>query len=422
MMNDIVKENELVYKAKQARTAAQFLAAKSTEQKNKALRTIAANLRAKAAIILSANQIDIERAKKNGMNESLLDRLMLNTDRIDSMASALEHLADLPDPIGDELESWERPNGLHIKKIRVPIGVVGMVYEARPNVTVDAAGLCLKTGNAVYLRGSASALDSNKAIVSVIHEALNNSDLPENSVQLLEDTSHETANEFFRLNGMIDVLIPRGSSRLIKTVIQQASIPVLETGAGNCHVFIDETANPEMAISIVLNAKTQRPSVCNTIETVIVHDHWFSTYGHALIDALRTAQVACRIDPIVADLFPDLQVAAEQDWATEYLDKIIAVKIVKTIDEAISHINKYGTKHSESIISEDKQHVARFFQFVDASTLYHNASTRFTDGEEFGFGAEIGISTQKLHARGPMGLVALTSIKYLVEGNGQIRK
>jgi glutamate-5-semialdehyde dehydrogenase len=413
--------SELIHKAKLARQAFQTLASKSTLEKNEALRVIAAHLRTHASTIISANLKDMEQARKKEMNESLLDRLMLNADRINAMANALEHLAALPDPIGDELEHWNRPNGLHIKKIRVPIGVIGMVYEARPNVTVDASGLCLKTGNAVYLRGSGSALESNKAIVSVIQSALSTTTLPVDSVQLLEDTSHETANQFFRLNGLIDVLIPRGSSRLIQTVIRQASIPVLETGAGNCHVFIDETAKSKMAISIVLNAKTQRPSVCNTIETVIVHKNWFEKFGTSLIDALQAAQVICRIDPKIADQFPDLIVATEEDWATEYLDKIIAVKIVDNLQEAIEHINKYGTKHSESIITEDAQHVATFFQFVDASTLYHNASTRFTDGQEFGFGAEIGISTQKLHARGPMGLNALTSIKYLVEGNGQIR-
>ncbi|MCQ2009986.1 MAG: glutamate-5-semialdehyde dehydrogenase [Sporolactobacillus sp.] len=419
-MND-TKDNELIYKARSAHEASQIIAAKSTEEKNDALNHIAVSLRMHAAEIIAANQQDMAQAQQNGMTNSLLDRLMLNSDRIDAMAHALEHLADLPDPIGDELENWDRPNGLNIKKIRVPIGVIGMVYEARPNVTVDAAGLCLKTGNSVYLRGSASALNTNKAIVAVIREALKTSTLPVDSVQLLEDTRHETADQFFRLNGLIDVLIPRGSSRLIQTVIKQASIPVLETGAGNCHVFIDETAKPEMAISIVLNAKTQRPSVCNTIETVIVHQKWFEKFGPDLIDALQTANVSCRIDPVIAGQFPALKIATEDDWATEYLDKIIAVKIVASLDEAIAHINKYGTKHSESIITENTDHVSTFFKFVDASTLYHNASTRFTDGEEFGFGAEIGISTQKLHARGPMGLNALTSIKYLIEGNGQIR-
>ncbi|MCO7177172.1 glutamate-5-semialdehyde dehydrogenase [Sporolactobacillus kofuensis] len=409
-------------KANHAHRAAQSLASKSTKQKNDALHTIANQLRAQSELLLTANQSDMKRAKQKGMVESLLDRLMLNEERIDAMAGALEHLADLPDPIGDELEQWSRPNGLQIRKIRVPIGVIGMVYEARPNVTVDAVGLCLKTGNAVYLRGSESALESNRAIVSVIHQALNATELPTECVQLLEDTSHETANQFFKLNGLIDVLIPRGSSRLIQTVIKQASIPVLETGAGNCHVFIDETAKPEMAISIVLNAKTQRPSVCNAIETVIVHEKWFKNFGSELIDALQSAKVDCHIDAKIANQFPNLHVATEQDWATEYLDKIIAIKIVSNVKEAINHINKYGTKHSESIISENVENVQMFYQFVDASTLYHNASTRFTDGEEFGFGAEIGISTQKLHARGPMGLNALTSIKYLVEGNGQIRK
>ncbi|MCL1632954.1 glutamate-5-semialdehyde dehydrogenase [Sporolactobacillus sp. CPB3-1] len=415
-------ENELLDKAKAVRLASQKISGKSEREKNNALREIAEQLVKNTRAILSANQMDMDHAKEKGMPNPLLDRLMLNEKRIHTMAKALEQLAELHDPIGDVLEKWVRPNNLHIKKIRVPIGVIGMVYEARPNVTIDAAGLCIKTGNAVFLRGSRSALQSNKALVSIIQRALRSSDFPPESVQLLEDTSHDTANKFFRLNGWIDVLIPRGSSRLIQTVIQQASIPVLETGAGNCHVFIDETAIPKMAISIVLNAKTQRPSVCNAIETVIVHKKWFDRYGTDLIEALQAAQVNCRIDPLEANQFPELPIATEEDWATEYLDKIIAVKIVDSLNEAIHHINHYGTKHSESIITENSDHVAIFFQKVDASTLYHNASTRFTDGEEFGFGAEIGISTQKLHARGPMGLNVLTSIKYLIEGSGQIRE
>lgn len=418
----LVKKNELIEKAKSARTASQFLSVQSSAEKDQALHAIAVQLHTDSNIILEANRLDQERAKQNQMTPSLLDRLMLNEDRIDAMATAVETLTKLPDPIGDELDHWDRPNGLHIQKIRVPIGVIGMVYEARPNVTVDAACLCLKTGNAVYLRGSASALETNKALVSTIKRALRQTKIPKEAVQLLEDTRHETANQFFRLNGLIDVLIPRGSSRLIQTVIKQASVPVIETGAGNCHVYIDESANPEMATRIVLNAKTQRPSVCNAIETVIVSRKWFDRFGDVLIDTLRTAGVSCRIDPSAADKFPQLPTASEEDWATEYLDKIIAVKLVDTLQEAIDHINRYGTKHSESIISEDPAHVAAFFKAVDASTLYHNASTRFTDGEQFGFGAEIGISTQKLHARGPMGLNALTSIKYLIEGNGQIRE
>ncbi|MDD9148517.1 MULTISPECIES: glutamate-5-semialdehyde dehydrogenase [unclassified Sporolactobacillus] len=421
-MSQIIEKDELLLKAEKARRASGILAVKATEQKNRALHTISAEIRDNCPIILAANREDVERAKESGMSDSLLDRLFLNKERIESMADALDHLAGLHDPIGDCIDEWDRPNGLHIQKIRVPLGVVGMVYEARPNVTADAAGLCLKTGNAVYLRGSASALESNKALVSVIRHALIETDLPEDSVQLLEDVRHETADRFFRLHGLIDVLIPRGSKKMIQTVVSRSTIPVLETGAGNCHLFIDESADPNMAITIALNAKTQRPSVCNAIETIIVHQKWMAGYGSLLIEALRNAGVECRIDPSLASQYPDLPLASENDWSTEYLDKIVAVKAVKNVDEAITHINRFGTKHSEAIVSESPDHVQRFFQYVDASTLYHNASTRFTDGEEFGFGAEIGISTQKLHARGPMGLPALTTIKYIVKGSGQIRQ
>ncbi|RYM05126.1 glutamate-5-semialdehyde dehydrogenase [Sporolactobacillus sp. THM7-7] len=421
-MNKIIEESELQRKAENARKASRTLAVKTTRQKNEALLAVAAALRKHQSEILQANDADIEEAKINGMTASLIDRLMLNETRIAAMADALENLAGLPDPIGDCLEAWERPNGLHIQKVRVPIGVVGMVYEARPNVTVDAAGLCLKTGNAVFLRGSRSALASNRALVGITRQALTGTELPEDSVQLLEDTRHETADRFFKLNGLIDVIIPRGSQNLIQTVIRQATVPILETGAGNCHLFIDESAKPDIALHVALNAKTQRPSVCNAIETIIVHEKWLTRHGDALIESLRKAGVECRIDRAFSAQFPDLPVASEEDWATEYLDRIVAIKIVQNVDEAIRHINRYGTKHSESIISETPEHIDRFFQYVDASTVYQNASTRFTDGEAFGFGAEIGISTQKLHARGPMGLPALTTIKYLVKGTGQIRE
>ncbi|WP_010632310.1 glutamate-5-semialdehyde dehydrogenase [Sporolactobacillus vineae] len=421
-MNQKIKADDLLSKGRKAKNASQALAAASSDQKNTALLEIAANLRRQSGKILSANAQDVQAAKKAGTTDALIDRLTLTDDRLSSMADALVHLTKLKDPIGNCLTTWTRPNGLRIRKISVPLGVVGMVYEARPNVTTDAAGLCLKTGNAVFLRGSGSALNANKALVSVIQEALTAAHLPADGVQLLEDTRHETADRFFRLNGLIDVLIPRGSKRLIRNVIEKASVPVIETGAGNCHLFIDRSAKPEMAISIALNAKVQRPSVCNAIETIIVERNWFNLHGHDLIDALQVAGVTCRIDPEAADQYPELRAATEDDWKTEYLDKIVAIKIVGSTDEAITHINRYGTEHSESIVSETPEHVAHFFKYVDASTLYHNASTRFTDGEEFGFGAEIGISTQKLHARGPMGLDALTSIKYLVEGDGQIRE
>ncbi|MFX3617292.1 MAG: glutamate-5-semialdehyde dehydrogenase [Sporolactobacillus sp.] len=421
-MKQIIEENELINKAKKAKKASTTLGALSTDQKNQALLLLAEKLDERASEILTANQKDMEKAKNKGMNASLLDRLLLTPERIHAMRLAIVQLAGLHDPIGDCLENWERPNGLQIQKKRVPLGVVGMVYEARPNVTIDAASLCLKTGNAVYLRGSASALESNKILVSLIHEALGQANLPEDSVQLLEDIRHETADRFFQLNEYLDVLIPRGSRKLIQTVVEKSSVPVLETGAGNCHLYIDRSAKPGMALSIALNAKTQRPSVCNTIETILLQQDWMIEHGNSFLAALEEAGVECRIDPSAASLFPKLPIATEKDWATEYLDTIVAIKIVRDVDEAIQHINRYGTRHSESIISETAANVEKFFQFIDASTVYHNASTRFTDGEAFGFGAEIGISTQKLHARGPMGLNALTTIKYLVEGSGQIRE
>ncbi len=413
--------DELMQKAQRARTAAEKLAQKTTEEKNAALHLTASLIQQRTNRILAANIRDLEQARRKGTAPALLDRLLLTQQRLGDMADALEKLTELHDPVGDCVDERVRPNGLHIRQIRVPLGVVGMVYEARPNVTADAAGLCLKTGNAAYLRGSGTALETNRALVEVIHEALRRSALPADSIQLLEDTRHETADRFFKLNNWIDVLIPRGSARLIKQVVTQATIPVIETGAGNCHLFIDETARPDMAVSIAINAKAQRPSVCNSIETIIVQKNWFSRHGRMLIDALQRAGVECRIDSVAAAFFPQLRVATEQDWHQEYLDKIVAIKLVDTVDQAIDHINHYGTKHSESIISEAPEHVRRFFRLVDASTLYHNASTRFTDGQMFGFGAEIGISTQKLHARGPMGLETLTSTKYLVEGNGQVR-
>jgi gamma-glutamyl phosphate reductase len=420
-MNQMIDENELLDKGRKAKVASQTLAAAASDLKDAALLEMADRLCEHNDKILAANAEDVHTATSAGMADALIDRLTLTKDRLSSMADSLADLAKLKDPIGNCLTDWTRPNGLHIRKISVPLGVVGMVYEARPNVTTDAAGLCLKTGNAVFLRGSNSALKSNQALVSVIRKALIKTGLPAGSVQLLEDTRHETADRFFRLNGLIDVLIPRGSKRLIQNVIEKATIPVIETGAGNCHLFIDRSAKPDMAIRIALNAKAQRPSVCNAIETIIVDRNWLSIHGDDLIHALQSAGIECRIDPEAAGRYPDLRVATEDDWKTEYLDKIVAIKVVGNIDEAIMHINTYGTKHSESIITETAEHIGRFFKYVDASTLYHNASTRFTDGEAFGFGAEIGISTQKLHARGPMGLEALTSIKYLVEGDGQIR-
>ncbi|MFC7394539.1 glutamate-5-semialdehyde dehydrogenase [Scopulibacillus cellulosilyticus] len=414
--------SELISKAKKAKAAAGQLIGKTTKQKNEALKTIAAQLIEEIPYILQENKKDLDQAREKGVSETLIDRLMLNEQRIRDMALALKQLALLNDPIGEVLESWERPNGLKIEKVRVPIGVVGMIYEARPNVTVDASSLCLKTGNAVLLRGSSSALNSNRALVSVIRRALEQTKLPQDAVQLLEDVSRDTASQMFKLNQYLDVLIPRGGKNLIQTVVQNASVPVLETGAGNCHVFIDETANPQMAIDITVNAKTQRPSVCNAAEKVIVHESWAKKHLAALARNLRNSNVELRGDEKAREIVTDLIDANEEDWETEYLDKIMAIKIVANVQEAIDHINTYSTKHSEAIITESAENTKLFFQLVDSAALYHNASTRFTDGFEFGFGAEIGISTQKLHARGPMGLPALTSTKYTVHGNGQIKK
>ncbi|RCW63756.1 glutamate-5-semialdehyde dehydrogenase [Saliterribacillus persicus] len=413
--------NKLQDLGKLVKEASYELAKKTTQEKNDALQFIANALRENSAFIMEENQKDIINGKEKGFHESLLDRLLLSKERIYDIADALEQLINLNDPIGDEMEAWDRPNGLEIKKVRVPIGVVGMIYEARPNVTVDAASLCLKTGNAVLLRGSSSAIHSNKALVSIIHQGLEKSKLPKNAVQLIEDTSRDTANEMFQLNEYLDVLIPRGGHKLIQTVVEKASIPVLETGAGNCHLFIDETAEEDMAVKVAINAKTQRPSVCNAIETVLVHESWDERYFKHLLEALESNNVEVRADESIRNSYPQLKEASEEDWETEFLDKIIAIKKVSSVEEAISHINRYGTKHSESILTNNEMNRVKFMNEVDAAAVYHNASTRFTDGFEFGFGAEIGISTQKLHARGPMGLEALTSTKYLLFGEGQIK-
>ena len=412
---------ELFLKAKNAKLAAREIAKNSTEDKNKALVAISDTLRRNVDYLVEENKKDIENGRAQGFHESLIDRLVLNQQRIEDMADALIQLTELRDPIGSVMENWSRPNGLKIEKVRVPIGVIGMIYEARPNVTVDAASLCLKTSNAVLLRGSSSAIHSNKALVKVIHEALATTNVPVEAVQLLEDTSRETASKMFQLNEYLDVLIPRGGQKLIDTVVKNSSIPVLETGAGNCHLFIDETANTDMAIEVAINAKTQRPSVCNSIETILIDQKWADKYGVQLISQLQQADVKIHGDEWTVQHAENIEPATDEDYATEYLDKMVAIKTVQSVDEAIQHINQYGTSHSESIITENDAHAIQFLNEVDAAAVYHNASTRFTDGFEFGFGAEIGISTQKLHARGPMGLEAVTSMKYQLHGNGQIK-
>ncbi|AGK53818.1 glutamate-5-semialdehyde dehydrogenase [Bacillus sp. 1NLA3E] len=413
---------EIQRKGKAAKAASFALIGVTTEQKNDALEKIAQQLLVDKDYLISENGKDLEQGEKAGFNESVLDRILLNEKRISDMAEAIRLLIKLNDPIGETLESIEKENGLLIKKRRVPIGVIGMIYEARPNVTIDAATLSLKTGNAVILRGSSSARYSNQALVNSIHRALERTDLPIDAVQLIEDTSRETAKELFHLNEYLDVLIPRGGKNLIDTVVRESSVPVLETGAGNCHIFIDETADPEMAEQIAINGKTQRPSVCNAIETILIQENWFQKHGEKLLKTLQNHSVEIFGDEEVCQTISSAKLATEEDWCTEYLALKISVKVVKDVEEAINHINRYGTSHSEAIITENEAHAALFLTKVDAAAVYHNASTRFTDGFEFGYGAEIGISTQKLHARGPMGLPALTSSKYYIYGNGQIRK
>ena len=411
--------SELLEKAKKLKKASKQLGMISTDEKNTALLKLADHLLSEKEFILRENAKDLEAGKERGLSESLLDRLLLTEERIEQIVDGVRQLVQLDDPIGETIEAWERPNGLQIESIRVPLGVVGMVYEARPNVTVDAGSLCLKASNAVLLRGSSSAIYSNKALVQVMREALEGTAIPKDAVQLLEDTSRETASDMFRLNEYLDVLIPRGGAGLIQTVVQNATVPVLETGVGNCHVFIDETAEKEMAIEIAINAKLHRPSVCNAAETVLIHEKW--PYTSELLSRLQENEVELRGADSLVSAYPFVNQATEEDWASEFLAPILAVKQVSDVREAINHIDQYGTKHSEAIIGENAEHVRLFFQAVDAAVLYHNASTRFTDGEQFGYGAEIGISTQKLHARGPMGLKALTTTKAIVRGTGQIR-
>ncbi|RFU64727.1 glutamate-5-semialdehyde dehydrogenase [Peribacillus glennii] len=414
--------SEVIEKGKAAKLASFTMAGKTTEEKNEALGKIAEQLIKEQNRLLNENQKDIEQGKQKGLSESILDRILLTEDRIKAMADAILLLIEMNDPIGEKLETINKENGLLIEKRRVPLGVVGMIYEARPNVTIDAATLSMKTGNAVILRGSSSAAYSNQALVQCIHNALKETMIPQEAVQLIEDTSRETAKELFTLNQYLDVLIPRGGKNLIDTVVRESTVPVLETGAGNCHIYIDETADYRMAEQIVLNAKTQRPSVCNAIESLLIHEKWFAGNGRQLLYALHENHVEIFGDRVVRDVFPEAKQATEEDWSTEYLALSISIKVVSRVEEAINHINQYGTRHSEAILTENERHAALFLTNVDAAAVYHNASTRFTDGFEFGYGAEIGISTQKLHARGPMGLPALTSTKYFIYGQGQIRK
>ena len=413
--------SSLISMGQKAKEASYELGIASAGQKNQALTFMAEELVKAKDEIIKANEIDRQNAIKKGITEALLDRLSLDDSRIEAMAQGLLDIVKLQDPVGEVTNMWQMPNGLEIGQKRVPIGVLGIIYESRPNVTSDAAGLCLKSGNAVILRGASDAINSNKAVAKALVEGIKRSGLPQDCVQLLEDTSRETATEMMRLNDYIDVLIPRGGAGLIKSVVQNATVPVIETGTGNCHIFVDETADLEMAKAIVLNAKVQRPGVCNAAEKLLVHESIANEFLPTIVKALRENGVEVRGCDKAQAIVDDIKVIEEPEWHQEYLDLIIAVKVVKDVDEAIKHINKYNTGHSESIVTESYKNSQKFLQRVDAAAVYVNASTRFTDGGEFGFGGEIGISTQKLHARGPMGLKELTTSKYIIFGDGQIR-
>lgn len=414
--------NEMLEKLGQnAKDAEVVLRNLSTNDKNRTLETVAQALTDHTEEILKANALDVENGKKNQMPEGLIDRLMLNADRIGGMADGLRQLVGLEDPIGEVTGMKKRPNGLLIGQKRVPLGVIGIIYEARPNVTSDAFGLCFKTGNVVILKGGSDAIHSNTAIVKCIREALVSAGITENAIQLIEDTSRETAAEFMKMNQYVDVLIPRGGRGLIRAVVNKSTIPVIETGTGNCHIYVDETADLQMAADIVINAKTQRVGVCNACESLLVNRRVKDEFLPVLAERLKEKHVEVRADKDAGELMPGAVPATEEDWGTEYLDYILSVKVVDSVEEAIAHINRYNTKHSEAIITNDYVHAQKFLDEVDAAAVYVNASTRFTDGNEFGFGAEIGISTQKLHVRGPMGLLALTTTKYIIYGNGQVR-
>lgn len=403
-----------------AKAAEPAISVMGTNEKNRVLSEISSLLRSHVTEIIGANKLDIETARANGMSEAMIDRLTLTEQRIGGMADGVDKVISLPDPVGAVIGGSDLPNGLHVIKKRVPIGTIGIIFESRPNVTVDAATLCFKAGNTVILRGGSDAINSNKALVGLMRTALRNCGVNENAVQLVEDTSRAVANAMMKLNKYIDLLIPRGGGGLIHAVIENATIPVIQTGEGNCHVYVDDSADIDMAVNIINNAKTQRPSVCNAIENILVHEKAAPELFRKL-DMLWQGRVAIRGDEETAKLVKVEKIADDTDYATEFLDYRLSSKVVKSLDEAIEHINRFGTKHSECIVTQSLRSAEIFQQRIDAAAVYVNASTRFTDGFEFGLGAEIGISTQKLHARGPMGLEALTTYKYLINGNGQIR-
>lgn len=405
-------------KAKQTLT---FMSQVTTEQKNNALGIIADMLEENIEKIVSANNVDIENGRQNGLNDGLIDRLMLNADRIKAMADGAHQVASLPDPCGRVLSEYKKDNGLDIKKITVPLGVIGIIFEARPNVTVDAAALCLKSGNAVILRGGKEAINSNTALADIMREALAKAGFPQDVIQLVGDTSRQSSNDMMHMNEYLDCLIPRGGKGLIKAVVENSTVPVIETGSGNCHIYVDESADINMAANIIFNAKTQRISVCNACESLVINSKIIDKALPVIAKKLKEKDVEIRGDERAQKACSLVVPATEEDFATEYLDYIISVKTVDTVDEAIAHINANSTGHSEAIITENKENAEKFLKCIDSSSVYVNASTRFTDGAEFGLGAEIGISTQKLHARGPMGLEQLTSTKYLIYGDGQVR-
>ncbi len=407
---------------KRAKATQAFLSMATTDDKNKALRAIAVSLIENQDKIIAANKIDLENGKANGLSDGMLDRLMLNSSRIDGISQGVLQVAKLEDECGKTVYEYEKDNGLYIKKITVPIGIIGIIFEARPNVTADAAALCLKSGNAVILRGGKEAINSNKAICAAMRDAVKGEGFPEDIIQLVEDTSRQSATDMMKMTEYLDCLIPRGGKGLIKSVVENSTVPVIETGSGNCHIFVDETADIDMAANIIFNAKTQRISVCNACESLVIHSKIIDRALPAIKAKLDEKNVEIRGDERAMAACSDIKPATDEDFYTEYLDYIISVKTVDSLDEAIAHINGHSTGHSESIITQNRQNADKFMQCIDSSSVYVNASTRFTDGFEFGLGAEIGISTQKLHARGPVGLVGLTSTKYLIYGDGQIRE
>ena len=414
--------SKLVSMGQKAKEASYELGAASISEKNNALIFMAEELIKAQDEIIQVNKIDLKNSEAKGTSKPMLKRLELNEKTINEMAEGLREVANLQDPVGEVVSMWQRPNGLQIGQKRVPIGVIGIIYESRPNVTCDAAGLCLKTGNACILKGGSDAINSNKAIIKALAKGIERAGLPNGSVQLIEDTSREVVTEMMQLNEYIDVLIPRGGAGLIQNVVKNATVPVIQTGIGNCHIYVDESCDFNMAVNIAVNAKTQKPSACNAAEKLLVNEKIANEFLPLAVKALRENGVTLRGDESAQAIIDDIEKADDKDWETEYLDYIMAVKIVKDVDEAIAHINKYGTGHSEAIITESYKNSQKFLQRVDAAAVYVNASTRFTDGGQFGFGAEIGISNQKLHARGPMGLKELTTIKYVIYGNGQIRE